>query len=280
MKLHTINTGLFKLDGGAMHGVVPKSMWNKVNPADDNNMCSWAMRCLLIEDGNRLILIDTGMGNKQDEKFFSFFHPHGEDSLQKSIEAKGFGLDQITDVFLTHLHFDHCGGAINRVGDKLLPAFKNATYWSTETHWNSALKPNAREKASFLKENILPIQESGQLRFIERKDGIHFTEHMQVYFMQGHTDDMMLPLIHTPNSSILYCADLVPSVAHISLPWVMGYDMQPLHTLNEKETMFNRAVNENWMLFFEHDLHNELCTLHQTDRGIKPKEILKLSDLS
>jgi glyoxylase-like metal-dependent hydrolase (beta-lactamase superfamily II) len=280
MKLHTINTGLFKLDGGAMHGVVPKSMWNKANPADENNMCSWAMRCMLIEDGNRLILIDTGMGNKQDEKFFSFFHPHGEDSLQKSIESKGFGMDQITDVFLTHLHFDHCGGAIQRENGQLVTAFKNATYWSTESHWKSALQPNAREKASFLKENILPIQESGQLQFIERKDGIAFTDHIQLYFMQGHTDDMMLPLIHHPNGSILYCADLVPSLAHISLPWVMGYDMQPLYTLKEKETMFTRAIHENWMLFFEHDLHHELCTLQQTDRGIKPKETLKLSELA
>ena len=280
MKLHTINTGLFKLDGGAMHGVVPKSMWNKVNPSDEHNMCSWAMRCMLIEDGDRLILIDTGMGNKQDEKFFSFFQPHGHDSLEKSIAALGFHNEDITDVFLTHLHFDHCGGAINRVGDKLVPAFKNATYWSTETHWNSALKPNAREKASFLKENILPIQESGQLQFIERKDGIQFTDHIQVFFMQGHTDDMMLPLIQTQSSSILYCADLVPSAAHISLPWVMGYDMRPLNTLDEKEKMFAKAIEHNWMLFFEHDLHNELCTLHQTDRGIKPQEILRLSDIS
>ncbi|TXH58000.1 MAG: MBL fold metallo-hydrolase [Bacteroidia bacterium] len=279
MKLHTINTGLFKLDGGAMHGVVPKSMWNKVNPADENNMCTWAMRCMLVEDGNRLILIDTGMGNKQDEKFYSFFHPHGEDTLHKSIQNAGFHTNEITDVFLTHLHFDHCGGAINRDGDKLVPAFSNATYWSTETHWNSALQPNAREKASFLKENILPIQESGQLQFIERKDGINFTDNIQVFFMQGHTDDMMLPLLHTKSNSILYCADLVPSVAHISLPWVMGYDMRPLNTLNEKETIFQKAIDANWLLFFEHDLKNELCSLQQTDRGIKHHELIKLAEL-
>ena len=279
MKLHTINTGLFKLDGGAMHGVVPKSMWNKVNPADENNMCSWAMRCLLVEDENRLILIDTGMGNKQDEKFFRFFQPHGEDTLQKSIESAGFHADEITDVFLTHLHFDHCGGAIQRDGEKLLPAFKNATYWSTQTHWDSALKPNMREKASFLKENILPIQESGQLRFIERKDGISFTDNIKVFFMQGHTDDMMLPLIDYKDTSILYCADLVPSLAHLSLPWVMGYDMRPLDTLNEKERMFKQAIDHNWLLFFEHDLRNELCSLTQTDRGIRHQDILKLSEL-
>lgn len=279
MKLHTINTGLFKLDGGAMHGVVPKSMWNKVNPADENNMCSWAMRCMLIEDGNRLILIDTGMGNKQDEKFFSFFQPHGDDTLEKSIQTLGFSTNDITDVFLTHLHFDHCGGAIKREQEKLIPAFTNATYWSTESHWNSALKPNAREKASFLKENILPIQESGQLKFIEKKEGVHFTDNMAIHFVQGHTDDMMLPLINYNGTKILYCADLVPSLAHISLPWVMGYDMRPLNTLNEKETMFKTAVENNWLLYFEHDRHNECCSLIQTDRGIRHQDILKLSDL-
>lgn len=279
MKLHTINTGLFKLDGGAMHGVVPKSMWNKVNPADENNMCSWAMRCMLIEDGDRLILIDTGMGNKQDEKFFSFFQPHGDDTLEKSIQTLGFFTDDITDVFLTHLHFDHCGGAIKREQEKLIPAFAQATYWSTESHWNSALKPNAREKASFLKENILPIQESGQLKFVEKKEGVHFTDNMSIHFVQGHTDDMMLPLINYNGTQILYCADLVPSLAHISLPWVMGYDMRPLNTLNEKEAMFKTAVENNWILYFEHDRHNECCSLVQTDRGIRHQDILKLSEL-
>lgn len=279
MKLHTINTGLFKLDGGAMHGVVPKSMWNKVNPADENNLCSWAMRCLLIEDGKRLILVDTGMGNKQDAKFFGHFHPHGEDTLKKSLHALGFHSADITDVFLTHLHFDHCGGAIERDGEQLKPAFEKAVYWSTQSHWDSALHPNVREKASFLKENILPIQESGQLQFIERKDGIRFGDHMEVFFMRGHTEDMMLPLIDYKGQKILFCADLVPSMAHISLPWVMGYDMRPLDTLSEKERMFQRAAEENWLLFFEHDLHNELCSLTQTDRGVRHDQVMRLNDL-
>ena len=279
MKLHTINTGLFKLDGGAMHGVVPKSMWNKANPADENNMCTWAMRCLLMEENNKLILIDTGMGNKQDEKFFSHFQPHGDDTLEKSLNTLGFSTDDITDVFLTHLHFDHCGGAIKRDGEKLIPAFKNAIYWSNETHWNSALQPNAREKASFLKENILPIQESGQLKFIDHKEGISFTENMEIRFVNGHTDSMMLPLINYNGQKIFYCADLIPSVAHISLPWVMGYDMRPLDTLNEKQKVFSEAVENNWLLFFEHDRVNELGSLQQTEKGARLNELLLLKDL-
>lgn len=279
MKLHTINTGLFKLDGGAMHGVVPKSMWNKSNPADENNLCTWAMRCLLMEENNKLILIDTGMGNKQDEKFFSHFHPHGDDTLEKSLNVLGFSSDDITDVFLTHLHFDHCGGAIKRAGEKLIPAFKNAIYWSNETHWNSAIQPNAREKASFLKENILPIQESGQLKFIEHKEGISFTDNMEIRFMNGHTESMMLPLINYNGQKILYCADLIPSAAHISLPWVMGYDMRPLDTLSEKEKVFNEAIENNWLLFFEHDRLNELGSLQQTEKGARINELLLLKDI-
>ena len=279
MKLHTINTGLFKLDGGAMHGVVPKSMWNKSNPADENNLCTWAMRCLLMEENNKLILIDTGMGNKQDEKFFSHFHPHGDDTLEKSLNILGFSSDDITDVFLTHLHFDHCGGAIKRAGEKLIPAFKNAIYWSNETHWNSAIQPNAREKASFLKENILPIQESGQLKFIEHKEGISFTDNMEIRFMNGHTESMMLPLINYNGQKILYCADLIPSAAHISLPWVMGYDMRPLDTLSEKEKVFNEAIENNWLLFFEHDRLNELGSLQQTEKGARINELLLLKDI-
>ncbi|MBL7766014.1 MAG: MBL fold metallo-hydrolase [Chitinophagaceae bacterium] len=279
MKLYTIDTGLFKLDGGAMHGVVPKSMWGKVNPADENNMCTWAMRCLLIEDENRLILIDTGMGNKQNEKFFSHFQPHGEDTLQGSLKKHGFGLEDITDVFLTHLHFDHCGGAIVRENDILKPTFSKAQYWSNDQHWYSALHPNAREKASFLKENIEPIEQSGQLQMISVNDDISFTENMQVKFVNGHTDAMMLPLIQYKGQSILYCADLVPSMAHISLPWVMAYDMRPLETLNEKETLLHQAASNNWLLFFEHDHHNECCSLIQTDRGIRHQDVLKIADL-
>ena len=279
MKLHTINTGLFKLDGGAMHGVVPKSMWNKSNPADENNLCTWAMRCLLMEENNKLILIDTGMGNKQDEKFFSHFHPHGDDTLEKSLNVLGFSSDDITDVFLTHLHFDHCGGAIKQAGEKLIPAFKNAIYWSNETHWNWAIQPNAREKASFLKENILPIQESGQLKFIEHKEGISFTDNMEIRFMNGHTESMMLPLINYNGQKILYCADLIPSAAHISLPWVMGYDMRPLDTLSEKEKVFNEAIENNWLLFFEHDRLNELGSLQQTEKGVRLNEIIQMSEV-
>jgi len=280
MKLHTINTGLFKLDGGAMHGVVPKSMWNKVNPSDEDNLCTWAMRCLLVEDEGRLILIDTGMGDKQDEKFFSHFHPHGEDSLEKSLLALDYSTNDITDVFLTHLHFDHCGGAIKRDGDKLVTTFANATYWSNEAHWNSALKPNIRERASFLKENILPIQESGQLKFIESKDDTVFSTNIKIKMVYGHTDAMMLPLINYNGKHILYCADLVPSLAHISLPWVMGYDMRPLNTLEEKERLLNEAVDNNWLLFFEHDRINECCSLQKTEKGIRHSEVFTIQQLA
>ena len=279
MRLYSINAGHFKLDGGAMFGVVPKTMWNKANPADDTNMCSWAMRCLLIEHGNYKILVDTGMGNKQDEKFFSHYHPHGSDSIEKGLAAHGFTMDDITDVFLTHLHFDHCGGAIVREGDKLVPAFKNAIYWSNHKHWTSALAPNEREKASFLKDNILPIEQSGQLKFVESPDGEVWIQDIRLRFVNGHTDAMMLPQIRYNDTTILYCADLIPSVGHISLPWVMAYDMRPLDTLTEKHKILNEAVANNWVLFFEHDPINECCTLQQTDKGIRVKEIFPLSEI-
>lgn len=279
MKLYTIHAGNFKLDGGAMHGVVPKSMWNKVNPCDDNNMCTWAMRCLLIEDGNRLILVDNGMGNKQDEKFFSHFHPHGDDSVDISLAKHGFSADDITDVFLTHLHFDHCGGSVKRDGDKLVTAFKNATYWSNKIHWDDAINPNAREKASFLKENIMPIQESGQLKFIDTPENGEWLPGIKVRYMRGHTETMMLPQIEYNGKTVFFCADLVPSAAHTSLPWVMAYDMRPLDTLNEKTKIFAEAVAGNWALFLEHDPKIECVTLQQTDRGIKQGEALKLSEI-
>jgi glyoxylase-like metal-dependent hydrolase (beta-lactamase superfamily II) len=244
----------------------------------ENNLCTWALRCLLVQDGDRLILIDNGIGNKQDQKFFSHYYLHGDDTLDSSLAKHHFTKDDITDVFLTHLHFDHCGGAIKRDGEKLVPAFKNATYWSNETHWNSALQPNAREKASFLKENILPIQESGQLQFIDHKEGISFTDNMEIRFVNGHTDSMMLPLINYNGQKIFYCADLIPSAAHISLPWVMGYDMRPLDTLNEKQKVFNEALENNWLLFFEHDRVNELGSLQQTEKGVRLNEIIKLSE--
>ncbi|MEO8710950.1 MAG: MBL fold metallo-hydrolase, partial [Parafilimonas sp.] len=243
MNLYTIETGFFKLDGGAMFGVVPKSIWQKLNAPDENNLCNWAMRCLLIEDGDKLILVDNGIGNKQSEKFFSHYYLHGDNTLDKSLAANGFSKDDITDVFLTHLHFDHCGGSIIRDGDKLIPAFKNATYWSNQEHWNWAIYPNDREKASFLKENILPIQESGQLKFSEivnnEDDTLAkslFTENISVRFVSGHTEKMMLPQIKYKDRTIIYMADLLPSIAHIPLPYVMAYDMFPLTTLEEKKS--------------------------------------------
>jgi len=278
MQLHTIDTGLFKLDGGAMHGVVPKSMWNKQNPADDNNMCSWAMRCLLVEQDDRLLLIDTGIGDKQDEKFFSHFFLHGNDSLEKSLKAKGFSVEDITDVFLTHLHFDHVGGAVKRDGDKLVPAFSRAKYWTNKAHWDWAVQPNEREKASFLKENMLPLQESGQLNFIDTKDGEEWIKDFKIRYVNGHTEAMMLPQLNYKDKTILYAADLLPSVAHISLPWIMGYDMRPLDTLNEKKKLLAEAANNDWLLFFEHDYKNELCNLQKTDKGIRPNQIIKMSE--
>lgn len=277
MNLYTINSGYFKLDGGAMHGVVPKSMWQKQNPADDNNMCNWAMRCMLIEIGERKILIDTGMGTKQDEKFFSHYYPFGDDSIEKNLAKYGFTTDDITDVFLTHLHFDHCGGAIKRENDKLIPAFANATYWSNQQHWETAVHPNAREKASFLKENILPIQESGKLKMIAGEG--KWIDDIELVFVNGHTDSMMLPLINCNGVKVLFCADLLPSVAHISMPWVMAYDMQPLKTLNEKERILPLAAKENWVLFFEHDPKTECATVQEVDGRIRLKETFALSEL-
>lgn len=286
MKLYSINTGYFKLDGGAMFGVVPKSMWNKINPADENNLCSWALRCLLVEDGNRLILVDNGNGNKQDAKFFSRYYLHGDDTLDKSLAKYGFHRDDITDVFLTHLHFDHCGGSIMRTGDKLVPAFKNAVFWSNKEHWDWAVFPNDREKASFLKENILPIEESGQLKFVDIA-GINngtlgetsFTDNISVRFVSGHTQAMMLPQIKYKDKKIVFMADLLPSQGHIPLPFVMAYDMFPLTTLNEKKSFLKEAVEGDYILFFEHDPEYECCNLQQTERGVRPNDFFKLSEV-
>ncbi|WP_118950693.1 MBL fold metallo-hydrolase [Taibaiella helva] len=279
MQLYTIDTGLFKLDGGAMHGVVPKSLWNKLNPADENNMCSWAMRCLLIEQNNRLILVDTGIGNKQDEKFFGHYYLHGNDSLEGSIKKHGFALNDITDVFLTHLHFDHVGGAVKRAGERLVPTFEKATYWSNKAHWDWAVHPNDREKASFLKENILPLEESGQLQFIETKEGEEWLPDFRIRYVQGHTEAMMLPQLRYKDKTILYAADLLPSMHHIPLPWIMGYDMRPLDTLNEKKRLLGEAAAGDWLFFFEHDYKNELCSIQQTDKGIRSHEVLRLAEL-
>lgn len=279
MKLYSINAGYFKLDGGAMFGVVPKSIWNKLNPADENNMCNWALRCLLIEEEGRLILVDTGMGDKQDAKFFSHYYMHGDDSLIKSLATHGFTADDITDVFLTHLHFDHCGGSIEKQGEKLVPAFKNATYWSNEMHWEWATHPNDREKASFLKENILPIKESGQLKFIDVKDGADFTENINIRFMNGHTSAMMLPQIKFKGKTIVYMADLLPSIAHIPIPYIMAYDTKPLQTLQEKKAFLKEAQEEDYILFFEHDPLIECCDLALTEKGIRSKNTFELSVL-
>ena len=279
MNLHTIDTGFFKLDGGAMFGVVPKSLWQKTNPADENNLCTWAMRCLLVEDGDRLILVDTGIGDKQSEKFFSHYYLHGDATMDKSLKKLGFQREDITDVFLTHLHFDHVGGAVARDGETLVPAFKNAAYWSNEQHWDWAVNPNEREKASFLKENILPIQESGQLKFIGVEDGILFTGDINIRFVYGHTDAMMLPQISYKGKQILYMADLLPSAGHLPLPYVMAYDMFPLKTLGEKKAFLNEALEKEYILYLEHDPVNECCTIQETERGIKVKETFKLSEI-
>jgi glyoxylase-like metal-dependent hydrolase (beta-lactamase superfamily II) len=283
MKIYPINTGNFKLDGGAMFGVVPKTIWQKTNPADVNNMCDWAMRSYLIEDGNRLILIDTGIGDKQSEKFFSHYYLSGNDSLKGGLNKLGFHEDDITDVFLTHLHFDHCGGAIQWNKDKTAfePVFKNASYWSTEKHWKWATEPNPREKASFLSENILPIQESGQLKFVERTG--NYTKdvfsNFDVFFVDGHTESMMIPHIHYQGKTLVFMADLLPSVGHIPLPYVMGYDTRPLITLEEKAHFLNQAAEKEFVLLFEHDAVNECCTLQNTEKGIRLKESFQFSDL-
>ena len=269
-----------------MFGVVPKSLWNKLNPADENNLCNWAMRSLLIEDGNRLILIDTGIGNKQDAKFFSHYYLSGNDTLDTSLAAQGFHRDDITDVILTHLHFDHCGGSIIRENDQLITAFKNAVYWSNKDHWQWATQPNDREKASFLKENILPIAESGQLKFIDTPSSTleqsgklpdtAFNENISLRFVNGHTGMMMLPQIKYKEKTIVYLADLMPSVNHLPIPYVMAYDMFPLTTLNEKKSFLKEAVENDYILFFEHDAVNECCTLQQTEKGIRQKDVFDL----
>ena len=283
MKLSVINTGYFKLDGGAMFGVVPKKLWIKTNEADANNLCTWAMRSLLIEDGNKLILIDTGIGNKQTDKFFSHYHLHGGDTLESSLMNSGYSLDDITDVVLTHLHFDHCGGAVkwkNSDREILEPVFNNATYWSNKNHWEWAMKPNTREKASFLSNNIAPIEQSGQLKFIERNNQLtkNVFENIDIFFADGHTESQMIPIINYNGQKIAFMADLLPSIGHIPLPYVMGYDTRPLKTLEEKSIFLKLACENNYLLYLQHDSKNETCKLQSTEKGIRLKSTHPLAD--
>ncbi|MBC7525427.1 MAG: MBL fold metallo-hydrolase [Flavobacterium sp.] len=284
MKLYPIETGNFKLDGGAMFGVVPKTIWNKTNPADENNLIDLAARCLLIEDGKQLILIDTGMGNKQSDKFFGYYSLWGNFSLDKSLAKYGFHRDDITDVFMTHLHFDHCGGGVNwnknKTGYEV--AFKNAKFWTNENHWNWATKPNNREKASFLSENILPIQESGQLSFIKMPND-DFQEKSEldfgIFYVNGHTEKMMIPHIQYQDKTIVFCADLIPTAGHLPLPYVMGYDTRPLLTMPEKSKFLMNCAENNFYLFLEHDAHNEIITVEKTEKGIRLKEVFSCNDI-
>ena len=284
MKIYAIEAGNFKLDGGAMFGVVPKTIWNKTNPADENNLIDIAARCMLIEDGNRLILIDTGMGNKQSEKFFSYYSLWGNDSLDKSLAKYGFHRDDVTDVFMTHLHFDHCGGSVNWNADKTgyEVAFKNAKFWTNDNHWEWATKPNAREKASFLSENILPMQESGQLNFIKRPNGDYgFSEEMNfgIYYVDGHTEKMMIPHIQYQDKTIVFCADLIPTAGHLPLPYVMGYDTRPLLTMPEKSKFLTSAAENNYFLWLEHDAHNQIITVEMTEKGVRMKDVFRCEDV-
>lgn len=283
MKLYPIEAGNFKLDGGAMFGVVPKTLWNKTNPADENNLIDIAARCLLIEEDNRLILIDTGMGNKQSEKFFSYYSLWGTHSIDKSLAKYGFQRDDVTDVFMTHLHFDHCGGSVNwnatKTGYEV--AFKNAKYWTNKNHWEWAIKPNAREKASFLHENIIPLQESGQLNFIKSPEGdfeISTELGFGIFYVDGHTEKMMIPHIQHQDKTIVFCADLIPTAGHLPLPYVMGYDTRPLLTMPEKAKFLNLAAENNYYLWLEHDAHNQIITVENTERGIRLKDIYSCSE--
>lgn len=277
MKIHPIPTGNFKLDGGAMFGVVPQSIWQRTNPADNKNMCSWALRCMLIEKGDRLMLIDNGMGEKQSDKFFGYYYLHGDDSLEKSLKNVGFHPDDITDVFLTHLHFDHCGGGVKWNKDRTAyqPTFKNANYWSNKKHWKWATEPNDREKASFLKENIIPMQEFGQLKFVDEEDFDWF----EIFYANGHTESQMIPILDYQGKKLAFMADLLPSAGHIPLPYIMGYDTRPLLTLEDRKAFYKRAIEEDFLLFMEHDADNEIISLKQTEKGARLKDSFAFKEI-
>ena len=277
MNVFTVETGNFKLDGGAMFGVVPRVIWEKTNPADSNNYCNWAMRCMLIEDGNRLILVDTGIGDKQDEKFFSHFHLNGNATLEKSLHSLGFHCNDITDVLITHLHFDHVGGAVRKEGEKFALTFPNAKYWSNQKHWEWAIQPNDREKASFLTENILPIQELGHLNFI--KEGNELGKYIELLMVDGHTEQQMIPIVNYKGRKVAFCADLIPSVGHLKLPYIPSYDVRPLVTMQEKASFLEQALKDNYVLFFEHDAYNECCTVKHGERGLKLDSVFNLNEL-
>jgi glyoxylase-like metal-dependent hydrolase (beta-lactamase superfamily II) len=278
MKLYVVDTGTFKLDGGAMFGVVPKALWQKTNPADENNLCTWAMRCLLIEDAGRLILIDNGIGDKQDARFFSHYYLQGDNSITSALHKLGFSEDDVTDMFLTHLHFDHCGGGVRYRNEKAEITFKNARYWSNADHWKWATEPNPREKASFLKENILPMQQSGHLNFTAPASPSPFPQ-FDIRYVSGHTDKMMIPMIKYNGKTICYMADLLPSAGHIPLAYVMGYDTRPLLTLQEKEKFLGEAADHGYILFLEHDAVNECCTVQRTDKGVRLDTVFRLADI-
>ncbi len=279
MKLYKIPTGNLKLDGGAMFGVVPKVLWQKVYPADENNLGNWAMRCLMVEDNDRLVLIDNGIGDKQDEKFLKHYYLNGDDTLEKSLAKHGYKPEDITDMILTHLHFDHCGGSIKYAENKkdYELAFPKATYWISRQQYEWAIQPNRREQASFLKENILPIEESGHLKLIEEEGEI--LPNISVKFFNGHTEGQVIPYINYNGKTVSFMADLLPSTAHVPMPWIMAYDVRPLETLKDKERFYKDALKDDIILFFEHDLYNECCTLQETEKGVRVKETFKLSEI-
>lgn len=285
MELYPIEAGNFKLDGGAMFGVVPKTIWNRTNPADENNLIDMAARCLLVEDGEKLILIDTGMGDKQSEKFYGYYNLWGDDSIDKSLKKYGFHRDEITDIFMTHLHFDHCGGSIQWNKDRTgyEPAFKNARFWSNKDHWEWAVKPNPREKASFLRENIIPMEQSGKLHFMEKEPGQNFLQSTNlgfgVLFVDGHTDKQMIPHIHYKGKTLVFMADLLPTAGHVPLPYVMGYDTRPLLTMGEKEVFLNKAADEKYYLILEHDAHNQIITVKHTEKGVRLDQTFSFNEL-